>query len=42
MQIETSQPKGEQIMPETGFTEFPALTVNTKVEISWSAVENDV
>ena len=34
MQTEKFQPEGKQIMPETGFNEFPALSVDPKVGIS--------
>ena len=34
MQTEKSQPEGEQIMPETRFTEFPALSIDPRVGIS--------
>ena len=39
MQTEKSQPKGQWIMPETRFTEFPALSIDPRVGISWSALE---
>ena len=42
MQTEKFQPEGKRIMPETRFTEFPAFSVDPKVEISWSASETDV
>ena len=42
MQIEKSQPEGKRIMPGTRFTAFSALSVDTRVRISWSALENDV
>ena len=42
MQTEKSQPEGERIMPETRFTEFPALSVDPRVGISWSASATDV
>ena len=41
MQTEKSQPEGERIMPETRFTEFPALSVDSKIGISRSASETD-
>ena len=41
MQTEKSQPKGERIMSETRFTEFPALSVDPRVGISRSASETD-
>ena len=41
MQTEKSQPKDEQIMSETRFTEFPALSVDPRVGISLSASETD-
>ena len=37
MQTEKSQPEGKRIMPETRFTEFPALSVDPKIGISRSA-----
>ena len=37
MQTEKSQPEGKRIMPGTRFTEFPALFVDPRVEISHSA-----
>ena len=39
MQIENSQPESKRIMPETKFTEFPALSVNMRVGIYRSASE---
>ena len=36
MQTEKSRPEGEQIMPETRFTEFPAFFVDPRVGISLS------
>ena len=42
MQTEKSQPEGEWIMPETRFTKFPALSVDLRVVISWSALETNV
>ena len=33
MQTEKIQPEGKQIMPETRFTEFPALSVDPRVGI---------
>ena len=33
MQTEKSQPEGKRIMPETRFTDFPALSVDPKVGI---------
>ena len=41
MQTEKSQPEGERIMPETRSVEFPALSVDLRVRISWSASETD-
>ena len=41
MQTEKSQPKGKWRMPETRFTEFPALSVDLRVGISQSASETD-
>ena len=32
MQTEKSQPEGKRIMPETKFTEFPALFVDQRLE----------
>ena len=42
MQTEKSQPEGKRIMPETRFTVFPALSVDSRVGISRSALETDV
>ena len=42
MQTEKSPPEGKRIMPETRFTEFPALSVDPRVEISRSTSETDV
>ena len=42
MQTEKSQLKGERIMPEMRFTEFPALSVDPRVRIIWSASETYV
>ena len=42
MQTEKSQPKGEWIMPEIRFTVFPALSIELRAGISWSASEIDV
>ena len=33
--------EGKQIMPETRFTEFPALSVDPRVGNFWSALETD-
>ena len=41
MPIEKSQPKGKRIMPETRYTEFPALSVEPRVGISRSVSETD-
>ena len=41
MQTEKSQPEGKRIMPETRFTEFPALSVDPRVGISRSASGTD-
>ena len=41
MQTEKSQPEGKQIMPETRFTKFLALSVDPGVGISRSASETD-
>ena len=41
MQTKKSQLKGERIMPETRFTEFPASSIDLWVWISWSALETD-
>ena len=42
MQTDKSKPEGKWIMPETRFTEFPALSVGPRVGISRSASETDV
>ena len=42
MQTEKAQPEGKRIMPETRFTEFPALFVDPRFGISLSASETDV
>ena len=42
IQTETSKPEGERIMPETRFSEFPALAVDSRVRISLSASKTDV
>ena len=34
MQTEKSQPSGQRVMPETGYTSFPAFSVYTLVGIS--------
>ena len=36
---EKSQPEGKRIMPETKFTEFPALSIDPRVGIFRSASE---
>ena len=41
MQTEKTQPEGKQVMLETRFTEFPALSVDPRVGISRSASETD-
>ena len=41
IQTEKSQPEDKGIMPETRFTEFPALSVDPRDGISWSALETD-
>ena len=41
MQTEKSQPESKRIMPETRFTEFPALNVDPRVGISRSASETN-
>ena len=41
MQTKKSQPSGQQIMPETRSTSFPALSINPPVGISLSASETD-
>ena len=41
MKTEKSQPEGKRIMPETRFTDFRALSVDSRVGISWSASETD-
>ena len=42
MQTEKSQAEGKRIMPETRFTEFPALSVDPSVGIFPSASKTDV
>ena len=42
MQTEKFQPESKQIMPETRFTEFLALFIDSRVEISRTASETDV
>ena len=39
MQTEKSQPEDKRIMSERRITEFPALSVDPRVRISWSASE---
>ena len=39
METEKSQPEGKRKMPGTRFNEFPALSVDPRVEISRSASE---
>ena len=41
MQTEKSQPEGKRIMPETRFTEFPTLSIDSRVGIVSSALETD-
>ena len=41
MQTEKSKPEGKRIMPETRFTDFPALSVDSRVGISRSASKTD-
>ena len=41
MQTKKSQPESKRIMPETRFTEFPALSVDPRVGISRYASETD-
>ena len=41
MQTEKSQPEDQRLMPETRFTEFPALSVYPRVGISLSSSETD-
>ena len=41
MQTEKSQPEGKRMMPETRFTEFPALSVDPRAGISLYASELD-
>ena len=41
MQIEKIQAEGKRIIPETTFTEFPALSVDPRVGISRSASVTD-
>ena len=40
MQTEKPQPEGQRIMPETRFTESPALSVHQRVGISRSASDD--
>ena len=42
MEIENSQPEGKRVMPQTRFTEFPALSVDPRVGFSRSALETNV
>ena len=42
MQGDKCQHEGERVMPETKFTEFPALSVDPRVRISRFASETDV
>ena len=42
MQTEKPQPEGKQILLETRITEFPALSVDSRVGIFRSASETDV
>ena len=42
MQTEKSLPEGKRKMPKTRFTEFPALSIDQRVGISWSASETDL
>ena len=42
MQTDKAQTEGKQIMPETRFAEFPALSVDPRVGISVSVLETDV
>ena len=42
MQTKKSQPESKQIMSETRFAEFPALSIDRRVWISRSASETDV
>ena len=42
MKTEKSRSEGKRIMPETRFTEFPALSVDPKVWISRSASKTNV
>ena len=39
IQTEKSQPEGEGIMPEMRFTEFPALSVDSRIGITGSSLE---
>ena len=41
MHTKKSQPEGKRIMPETRFTKFPALSLDARVRISWSASETE-
>ena len=42
MQTERSQPEGKRVMPETRFTEFPALSIDPRFGISQSVLETAV
>ena len=42
MQIEKSQSEGERIMPETRFTEYPAISGDPRVGMSRSASETNI
>ena len=42
VQTEKNQAEGKLIMSKTRFTEFPTLSVDPRVGISWSASETDV
>ena len=41
MQTEKPQPEGKRKMPETRYTEFPALSVDPRVGVSRSVSETD-
>ena len=42
MQNKKSQPEGKRIVPETKFTDFPALSVDPRARVSRSASETYV
>ena len=41
MQTKKSETESKRIMPETRFTEFPALSADPRVRISWTASKTD-